>query len=166
MLQKKYSTKKSCLFNYNISLLFRNKAVYNEILVLQTCTAVGCTHCNIVWKMYYFYCMYSIKTKTLPMLGTGFFLKIAKIDCQQEKPIYPNPAFQLILSSGGLCRSSERTPRDHMLILFIIFKLTLICNLSGHEALFVGPLTCLLSGKLLIAKISARKTQKIANLQK
>ena len=94
------------------------------------------------------------------MLGTGFFLKIAKIDCQQEKAIYPNPAFQLILSSGGLCRPSERTPRDHMLILFIIFKLTLICNLSGHEALFVGPLTCLLSGKLLIAKISARKTHK------
>ena len=29
---QKYSTKKSCLFNYNLSLSFRNKAVYNEIL--------------------------------------------------------------------------------------------------------------------------------------
>ena len=29
-----YSTKKSCPFNYNLSLSFRNKAVYNEILVL------------------------------------------------------------------------------------------------------------------------------------
>ena len=29
---QKYSTKKLCLFNYNMSLLFRNKAVYSEIL--------------------------------------------------------------------------------------------------------------------------------------
>ena len=29
----KYSTKKSCLFNDNLSLSFRNKTVYNEILV-------------------------------------------------------------------------------------------------------------------------------------
>ena len=46
---QKYSTKKSCLFYYNMSLLFRNKVVYNEILVLNT--AVGYTHRNIVWKM-------------------------------------------------------------------------------------------------------------------
>ena len=26
----------------------------------------------------YFYCMNSVKTKILPMLGTGYFLKIAK----------------------------------------------------------------------------------------
>ena len=31
---RKYSTKKSCLFNYNLPLSFRNKTVYNEILVL------------------------------------------------------------------------------------------------------------------------------------
>ena len=29
---QKYSTKKLCLFNYNMSLLFRNKAVHSEIL--------------------------------------------------------------------------------------------------------------------------------------
>ena len=29
----KYSTKKSCMFNYNLSLSFRNKTVYNGILL-------------------------------------------------------------------------------------------------------------------------------------
>ena len=33
--------------------------------------------------------MYSIKTKILSMLGTGYFLKITKINSQQEKPICP-----------------------------------------------------------------------------
>ena len=32
-LHKKYSSKKSCLFNYNLCLSFRNKGVYNEIMV-------------------------------------------------------------------------------------------------------------------------------------
>ena len=30
---QKYSTKKSCLFNHNLPLSFRNKTVYNELLV-------------------------------------------------------------------------------------------------------------------------------------
>ena len=38
----------------------------------------------------YFYCTYSIKTKILSMLGTGYFLKIANINSQQEKPICHN----------------------------------------------------------------------------
>ena len=38
----------------------------------------------------YGYWTYSIKTKILSMLGTGYFLKIAKINSQQEKPICPN----------------------------------------------------------------------------
>ena len=38
----------------------------------------------------FFYCRYSIKTKILSMLGMGYFLKIAKINFQQEKPICPN----------------------------------------------------------------------------
>ena len=38
----------------------------------------------------YFYCTYSIKTKILSMLGTEYFLKIAKINFQREKPICPN----------------------------------------------------------------------------
>ena len=38
----------------------------------------------------FFCCRYSIKTKILSMLGMGYFLKIAKINSQQEKPICPN----------------------------------------------------------------------------
>ena len=38
----------------------------------------------------YFYNRHSMKTKILSMLGTGYFLKIAKINSQQEKPISPN----------------------------------------------------------------------------
>ena len=38
----------------------------------------------------FFYCRYSIKTKILSMLGMGYFLKIAKINFQQEKPICPD----------------------------------------------------------------------------
>ena len=38
----------------------------------------------------YFYFTYSIKTKILSVLGTEYFLKILKINSQQEKQIYPN----------------------------------------------------------------------------
>ena len=38
----------------------------------------------------FFFFFYSIKTKILSMLGMGYFLKIAKINSQQEKPICPN----------------------------------------------------------------------------
>ena len=31
---QKYSNKKSCMFNYKLPLSFRNKTVYNELLVL------------------------------------------------------------------------------------------------------------------------------------
>ena len=31
---QKYSTKRSCLFNHNLPLSFRNKTVYKELLVL------------------------------------------------------------------------------------------------------------------------------------
>ena len=36
------------------------------------------------------YCTFSIKKKILSMLGTGYFLKIAKINSQQENPLCPN----------------------------------------------------------------------------
>ena len=41
---------------------------------------------------YWFYLGYLQLTKTemLSMLGSGHFLKIAKINSQQEKPISPN----------------------------------------------------------------------------
>ena len=77
---QKYSTKKSCLLNYNLSLSFRNEAVYNEIL----------THTVVLFQNMYFFCTFSMKKKILSMLGTGHFLKIAKINSQQEKPICPN----------------------------------------------------------------------------
>ena len=44
---------------------------------------------GLLFKNMYFYCMDSIKTKILSMLGTGYFLKIAKINSQQEKPSCP-----------------------------------------------------------------------------
>ena len=44
----------------------------------------------LLFENMYFYCTYSIKTKILSMLVTGYFLKIAKINSQREKPICPN----------------------------------------------------------------------------
>ena len=38
---------------------------------------------------YWFYLGYP-QLKILSMLGSGHFLKIAKVDSQQEKPICPN----------------------------------------------------------------------------
>ena len=49
-------------------------------------------------------------------------------------------AFQLILLSGGHV-DHLRVHQDHVLIFFIIFNLTLICHLSGQEAIFVESLT-------------------------
>ena len=49
-------------------------------------------------------------------------------------------AFQLILLSGGHV-DHLRVHQDHVLIFFIIFNLTLICHLSGQEAIFVRSLT-------------------------
>ena len=39
----------------------------------------------------YFCCMYLTKMQILSMLGTGYFLKIAKINSQEEKLIFPYP---------------------------------------------------------------------------
>ena len=66
---------KTCLFRSET-----NKAVYNEILA----------HNTVLFENMYSYCTYSIKTKILSMLGTGYSMKIAKINSQQEKPICPN----------------------------------------------------------------------------
>ena len=45
---QKCSAKKSCLFNQNLSLSFRKKTVYNELLVLHKVTITRST----VWNMY------------------------------------------------------------------------------------------------------------------
>ena len=74
---QKYSTKKSCAFNHNLSLSFRKKkTVYNEILV----------YCL---KIYEFLLHVLNKNENVTNVGTGHFLKIAKINSQQEKPICP-----------------------------------------------------------------------------
>ena len=48
------------------------------------------THTVELFENMHFYCTYSIKPKILSMLGTGYFLKIAKIYSQKEKPISPD----------------------------------------------------------------------------
>ena len=66
---------------YNF-LSFRNKTVYNKILVLH----------RVRFENTYFYCTYLIKTKIISMLGTsrsfslgtGYFLKIEKINSQKK----------------------------------------------------------------------------------
>ena len=59
-----------------------SKAVRPEVLARSCC-----------FKIMYFYCTYSIKTKILSMLCTGCVLKIAKINSQLEKPICPKNQF-------------------------------------------------------------------------
>ena len=44
-------------------------------------------HTIVLFENMYFYCMYLTIMKIFSMLGTGYFLKIAKINSQQEKPI-------------------------------------------------------------------------------
>ena len=66
---KKIHSKKSCLFNHNLSLSFRNKTAYPKTVLS-----------GLLFENMYFCCTYSIKTKILSMLGTGYFLKIVKID--------------------------------------------------------------------------------------
>ena len=73
---QKYSTKKSCLFNHNLSLSLRKQNGIQR-------------NTGLLFENMYFYCEYSIKMKIL-MLDTGYFLKIAKINSQQERPICPN----------------------------------------------------------------------------
>ena len=48
------------------------------------------THTVELFENMHFYCTYPIKPKILSMLGTGYFLKIAKIYSQKEKPISPD----------------------------------------------------------------------------
>ena len=56
----------------------------------------------------YFYCMYSIKAIISSMLGTEYFLKIAKINSQQEKPIGPNCKNKFPQDTKN-CQSAEIT---------------------------------------------------------
>ena len=82
---QKYSTKKSCLFNYNSPLQFRDKTVYNELVLHNVCAY----RTTVRWKSVFLLhpdCRYLTRTKILSMLGTGYFLKIK---CQQEKPMCP-----------------------------------------------------------------------------
>ena len=68
---QKYSTKKSCLFNHNLSLSFKQNGIQRNT--------------GLLFENMYFCFTHSINTKILSMLGTGYFLKIAKINSQREK---------------------------------------------------------------------------------
>ena len=74
---------------YNlVSFVQKQNRLDNKILVLH----------RVHFENTYFYCTYLIKTKIISMLGTsrsfslgtGYFLKIEKINSQKEKPICPN----------------------------------------------------------------------------
>ena len=56
---------KLCLFNHNLSLIQKQNVIQRNTGLLFE-------------NMYKFYCTNSIKTNILAMLGTGYFLKIAK----------------------------------------------------------------------------------------
>ena len=107
------------MFNHNLSLSFRNKTVYNEILVY-------------LFENIYFCCTFSLKTKIqkiLSILGSGYFQKTAKINSQQEKPLCKS----LYTSS----RTNANDPR-----FYVFFDSSTLPQLSPHQAdSFEGLLT-------------------------
>ena len=75
----------SCLFNYNLPPSFRNKTVYNELLV------IGYAYCSTVWKnVFLLHIILNKNENIINAACAGYFLKIAKINSQGEKPICPN----------------------------------------------------------------------------
>ena len=59
----------------------------NRVCLIITCHKQQNT--GLLFENMYFYCTYSIKMGILSMADTGYFLKITKINSQQEKPICP-----------------------------------------------------------------------------
>ena len=49
------------------------------------------------------------------MLGTGYFLKIAKINYQQEKPICPNCKNQFLQKCTKNCQSAKINSRKNFM---------------------------------------------------
>ena len=75
----------SCLFNYNLPPSFRNKTVYNELLV------IGYAYCSTVWKnVFLLHIILDKNENIINAARAGYFLKIAKINSQGEKPICPS----------------------------------------------------------------------------
>ena len=75
----------SCLFNYNLPPSFSNKTVYNELLV------IGYAYCSTVWKnVFLLHIILNKNENIINAARAGYFLKIAKINSQGEKPICPN----------------------------------------------------------------------------
>ena len=71
----------------NLNSPHKNTVLRNWVCSIKTClfrsetnwyTRNTDAHRSIAWK-YVFHCTYSIKIKILPMLGTGYFLKIQEI---------------------------------------------------------------------------------------
>ena len=64
----------SCLFNYNLPPSFRNKTVYNELLV------IGYAYCSTVWKnVFLLHIILNKNENIINAARAGYFLKIAKI---------------------------------------------------------------------------------------
>ena len=72
----------------------------------------------------YFYCTFSIKTKILSMLGTGFFLKIAKINSQQEKPVCPNRKNQFPQNTKKSPILKNKLPQKFRATWYLLISLT------------------------------------------
>ena len=60
------------------SFIQKQNGIYNEILP------------GLLFENVYLYSTNLTKTKLLSTLGTGHFLKITKVNSQQEKPVCPN----------------------------------------------------------------------------
>ena len=85
---------------FNLNSLHKNTVLRNglcqEMMIYMLSCVCSITTCLLhsetmkywfIVENMYFYCTYSIKTKIISTLGTGYFLKITKINSQLEKPV-------------------------------------------------------------------------------
>ena len=85
---------------FNLNSLHKNTVLRNglcqEMMIYMLFCVCSITTCLLhsetmkywfIVENMYFYCTYSIKTKIISTLGTGYFLKITKINSQLEKPV-------------------------------------------------------------------------------
>ena len=85
---------------FNLNSLHKNTVLRNglcqEMMIYMLFCVCSITTCLLhsetmkywfIVENMYFFCTYSIKTKIISTLGTGYFLKITKINSQLEKPV-------------------------------------------------------------------------------
>ena len=83
--------KKSCLLNYNLSLPFRNKAVYNEILA----------HTVVLFENMHFYCTYSIINENI--FNFGYWVL-----SENRKKLIPSKKNQSVLIAKISSRKTQK----------------------------------------------------------